>query len=337
MPSSKRTKSPAPAKRDKSPAPAKTSATHNKLTGVKATYKTTFDKIDTDGSGFIDSAELYNAIIKLFPALHITGAEVKSMMDEADVNHDGVLSLDEFSHILSLTEGKSNLWGKTQSSFWASALKNIGDINTAFTSSTKPLREFGQDHSYHCSKSGSRVATVGLRSAAVVLEAIITYSILIVFSVSYAAQAVSKWTESNRPTKSAFVRELQYDFINGGAADVINTMMIVVSLLFAGYGKKLGMFFFGMTVVDEKTGQPATIIQFLCFDILYFVISGIHVYQLLQLKTLSHYAIKAQQEKFQSIYLVLSLVGLVLNLGMVFTGKYWTEYLLGLQVTTASK
>ena len=90
-----------------------------------------------------------------------------------------------------------------------------------------------------------------------------------------------------------------------------------------------------MTVVSEKTGQPATIIQFLCFDIFSFVAAGIQTYQLFQLKSLSQYDFKAQQVKNQSVILALSLVIITFNLGMVFTGKYWTEYLLGLQVVTS--
>ena len=66
-----------------------------------------FDKIDTDGSGTIDFDELYNATAATFPSLKLTPEDVYGMIENADLNDDGVIDFQEFCIIM--REAKDHL------------------------------------------------------------------------------------------------------------------------------------------------------------------------------------------------------------------------------------
>lgn len=57
-----------------------------------------FQSFDRDGNGYISAAELAGSMAKLGHPL--TYQELSQMMNEADTNGDGVLSLHEFAHIM---------------------------------------------------------------------------------------------------------------------------------------------------------------------------------------------------------------------------------------------
>ena len=70
-------------------------------------FKASFDKVDTDKSGFITSDEVENLLFDTygFPPLE---DEVKMFMNEFDINHDGKVSWDEFVASLGRLKEKIN-------------------------------------------------------------------------------------------------------------------------------------------------------------------------------------------------------------------------------------
>lgn len=60
--------------------------------------KTLFATFDTDGDGYISTAELSDSLRRL--GLHATGDDLTSMMERADANGDGLIDLGEFSELL---------------------------------------------------------------------------------------------------------------------------------------------------------------------------------------------------------------------------------------------
>jgi len=114
---------------------------------MKKMYEPLFASLDTDGSGSIDSTELYEAMCKTFPKAKITPAMIFDMMTEADLNNNGTLSLEEFTAAMVLAEGKSGLWHEAQESLWG-RFKNSGkEIALLVQSASKPLKDFARQHS----------------------------------------------------------------------------------------------------------------------------------------------------------------------------------------------
>jgi Ca2+-binding EF-hand superfamily protein len=58
-----------------------------------------FSRVDVDGSGTVDAAELRSLLAEL--GQHPSVAEVEEMVAEIDANHDGHLSEQEFVQLLS--------------------------------------------------------------------------------------------------------------------------------------------------------------------------------------------------------------------------------------------
>jgi len=129
---------------------------------LKSIYAPIFRKIDKDNSGSIDSNELYQCISELFPNAQFTVSDVISMMQEADLNDDGVISLDEFSTIMSKAEGANSLWGKTQASLWMTFYRNTTQILAIVDTAATPMREVVRQHSYK-RPDGVAIASVGVR------------------------------------------------------------------------------------------------------------------------------------------------------------------------------
>ena len=63
-----------------------------------------FDKIDSDGSGAIETAELYVSMKQSFSALNLTVEDVQNMMKRADLNDDGVIDFEEFCVVMENTK-----------------------------------------------------------------------------------------------------------------------------------------------------------------------------------------------------------------------------------------
>ena len=103
-----------------------------------------FKKIDTDKSGEIDREEFLKGLQKLCPGFDANTAE--DLFDKVDVNHNGLLDLQEFTYIMRFMEMETNpdnlfiaLWNKFDTdgngtldkeeffNLWRSVLPNLND------------------------------------------------------------------------------------------------------------------------------------------------------------------------------------------------------------------
>ena len=129
-------------------------------------YKSLFASIDVDGSGTIDSNELFTAMHETFPTASITRAEAIRMIEEADINSDGVLSFDEFSSIMSNAENLAGNWAKLNNSFLSQGFKSLREAGILAHSATRPLRDFGRQNSFDCPDTGLTLATPAMWTSA---------------------------------------------------------------------------------------------------------------------------------------------------------------------------
>ena len=160
--------------------------------GLKSLYAPIFEDFDTDKSGFIDASELYKAVCLLFPGTGFTAADIASMLEEADLNRDGVISLEEFASIMTAAEGKSTMWGQAQKSIWSQFSRNVQQATMALYNAASPLRTFGRQNSYECPDTGARLATVGLRALCLAAEYLLLGVVLVLILQS---QSSVKWKE----------------------------------------------------------------------------------------------------------------------------------------------
>ncbi|KAK4034689.1 hypothetical protein C8A01DRAFT_38848 [Parachaetomium inaequale] len=74
-------------------------ASHKLPADQVAQYKQVFEIFDKDGTGDITAAELGAVMREL--GLNPSDAELHDLVNEADLNHDGVISFDEFLALMS--------------------------------------------------------------------------------------------------------------------------------------------------------------------------------------------------------------------------------------------
>lgn len=233
----------------KSPAPKKAAAIAeqrkmpNSGAGMRSIYRPMFEKIDADKSGYIDASELLSAITKLFPESRFTGADIASMISEADCNADGVISLEEFTDIMVAAEGKSTLWGMAQKSMWATFSMNMQQTSAVIHTAARPLKLMARQHSYE-SADGKKIASVGLRMMTSIVGSLVALSIGVALSpippISIAA----------------------------------SIFMFFFNLVLYCNGQTFDMWLCGLQMVDAENGKPFNffyffIAQFL-FTILFF-------------------------------------------------------------------
>lgn len=158
----------------------------SRTAGLKfALYRPLFEEIDKDGNGVVDASELHGALLKTFPAL--TPKAVRKMLSEADVNHDGVLSLEEFSAIMTAAEGKNTAWGKAQKSLWENWNQHLRETVAVLHSAAEPLKAISRKHSRK--EGGKQVANVGLRLAAGIMEGfLLLYCYAFLFQEGFRTQ-----------------------------------------------------------------------------------------------------------------------------------------------------
>lgn len=226
-----------------------------KSSSLASLYRPMFSKMDADKSGFIDSMELFTAISELFPGVAFTMKDISEMMDEADVDHDGVISLEEFLEVM--TEGKSTLWGQAQKSMWgrfsANTLETVSVVHTA----AEPLKQIARTHSYR--RGDLQIASVGLRIGATIVAVVV---LVIVFIFVLSLSAVLK------PILFLAVCLLVYPVI------------FLANLVCFFKGQDLPMSLMDLQMVHAETGKPFGFILFLIAQILFHFLSWIEVVML---------------------------------------------------------
>jgi hypothetical protein len=134
MPSKKRTASP-------SPAP-------NASKSQDALYAKLFDQLDTDHSGYLDFDELYAALVSHHNApKHITPQVVMNMMDEADIDGNGLIDLKEFISIMKNARD-SKYWKTTSDSLWGSFGASVRNAASIAEQVLQPVHEAVAMHAH---------------------------------------------------------------------------------------------------------------------------------------------------------------------------------------------
>lgn len=88
----------APAKLSPLTTPSPSSPGHNLLTVADADLKAAFAVFDKDKNGYISREELRSAMILMKE--QVTDHELDQVMNEADLDHDGQISFDEFAKLM---------------------------------------------------------------------------------------------------------------------------------------------------------------------------------------------------------------------------------------------
>ena len=220
---------------------------------MQTDYKALFNKIDKDGSGSIDTDELFASASELFPQAKITKAMVRSMMKEADTDGNEGIDFDEFRAIMQAA-GKHNV----KSMGWNSFASNARGAILAVKEAIVPLRSFGEDHSYICDKTGNQVVEGGVR---VLAELVV---ICFVASVAYLLHENSGSL-------------LAWRF----AWEVWILLAIWLNLIcMVGEGQSLTMNIFGFCLVDSK-GKRFSFWGIVAFLFVYALLSPVEFFMLL--------------------------------------------------------
>lgn len=275
-----RSKSPAPGKRSKSPAPAsassKSDAPVRTNIGMTALYKPLFDRIDSNHSGSIDAKELWDAVSSSFGG--ITPLDLQSMMSEADVNHDGVISLEEFASIMTAAEGQSALWRSAQQSLWGTVKLNAADVVNVAHSAAKPLQEISRQHSYpRAFGRGGReektlqVASVGVRCfSSCCMGFLLLFFLIVVPYLIFWKACESRLDDNwrfrflgamNVITPEARAVECFKGWVTDDKKIFFDALYFLAYFASSGGGQNLLFWLFDLAIVDDN-GEPFSFSRF---------------------------------------------------------------------------
>jgi Ca2+-binding EF-hand superfamily protein len=71
-----------------------------KMAGEIFKWRSTFDRFDADGSGFVDGDELMDMVKELLGGVEADSEEVASLMKTLDESSDGEVSWEEFLAVM---------------------------------------------------------------------------------------------------------------------------------------------------------------------------------------------------------------------------------------------
>ena len=80
----------------------------NLSTRTAAEYRKAFDKLDLDGSGFIERNEIEKLLTDVYDGKNVPDFEVDTFIRLFDVNSDGVVSWEEFATTLGVIDLDEN-------------------------------------------------------------------------------------------------------------------------------------------------------------------------------------------------------------------------------------
>jgi len=182
--SSRANKSPMRKKANNNNAPAAAVTTAAADYQQEQSYVDLFREIDSDGSGYIDINELFQCVSGMFPDSQITMNSVQDMLNEADTNGDGNISVDEFEVVMRNAQGKNSLWGKTQANLWGRFTRGIEDTIAVAESATAPLKSISRSNSY-LDADGMQIASGGLRVIAKSVASFAHIGLMVVASILF--------------------------------------------------------------------------------------------------------------------------------------------------------
>ena len=241
-----------------------------------------FKKIDRDNSGSIDSSELYACISDLFPNAQFTSSDVLAMMKEADLNNDGVISLEEFVIIMTKAEGENSLWGKTQASMWTNVQRNTAQVIAVVDHVAAPMREMARQHSYR-RNDGVVIASVGARAASFLLGffSFALFYILYTFVVTMVRIAqVPGHNALNIMSKNTLEllgmdegEYMNFSFYTYASCVIVWVIINLVIMLTSGC--TIEMYLMGLRLVDRDTCQKFSVLGLIVYLFLFNVFNAI--------------------------------------------------------------
>lgn len=290
-------------------------------------HEAVFREIDVDGNGQIDAAELFTAINKLYPEKRFTPGDVQSMIQEADMDSDGTISLDEYLLVVANPK-KQSLW---------SVLTDIGGVAELLHATTQPLRALSHKHAFLCPETGAAVATVGLRLAAELASTVVIGALAGLVSVAVTASALAAGRFHGKFGFNSF------QYRESLSMDIFVFCIIIALPLQVRCwlkGQTLGMSLFGLHVVDKASHRPVGILQMLAFDPLAALSLLLRLYmRLVLLEGQDERAVMELGGRDKALYMTLDqllfiflLARLAFTACMFLCGRWPTELIFGTQV-----
>ena len=218
--------------------------------GSASMYEGIFDRIDTDHSGAIDAAELAGALASQFPEACFTGADVKAMMEEADLNHDGVISFIEFCAVMERAEGAASHWSRARASLWGHVARSLRETAAVVHSAAEPLRAIARAHSYEA-LDGKRIVTPGLRFAAGVAATLIRLAFLDLIAMELMFPALALIFDARAIASSGL--QCFFDIALGSAAAISVLAFVAFELWCFASGQSVAFYFLGLEVLDSSS------------------------------------------------------------------------------------
>lgn len=206
-------------------------------------YSELFDEIDTDSSGYLDFDELYTALVTHHNApKQITPLAVLNMINEADIDGNSLIDVDEFVHIMKNAK-KSTYWKTTSKSLWGAFNDAINGMADITESVLQPVHEAVAMHAHPNVSDGKLVSM----SPGILIIIFASISSLITFPF-WLIEPFFAWHRGK--TLGSFYWGYQYvkrDGIKCNGVDIMKMSMLFYALIALPFVIKFG----GQTMVVQ--------------------------------------------------------------------------------------
>lgn len=326
-------------------------------------YRELFDEIDADGNGKIDVAELNTVVTTLFPDQKFSKADIMYMIEEADLNHDGLISYEEFCDVMKKAEGKKSLWGDL--TLWGRTQKSLNEFRVTLNAARRPLKEWSRQLSKKNSGTnfpdpslraiGMSIATIMSVLCSFLLLHIITkicWSILSGYEVwrtdmhrtvygrlkDSASESFGKFITSKyfgEDMEERVMKSLNLDFderlfrvytlMLGDKTSILTTTAL--NLLCAFHGQTFAFWLMSFKLV-KSNGETCGILDVLMFNIIDVLDHMVKLYENFMVSP-SDVDTKMYIATANAVLLA---IGGVFNIILLFTHRYPTEYFFNYRV-----